>query len=281
MNLLEPQTCWREKKKKKTSHKFLHLHSRDMHAIKTVGFVAITEENTHEGGWVMSDSTCVDCLELVSTCAGVFRDDSTGVPGEVGLPHSFLQGLERITGTTFGGGAAVVRRGGYGGQTLPIWFQFGVDLISLSDGSNQGVSTVIPLQRGKKKKPRSGDDAGHKCGTHSPVHTHHPLKQRSVERHRGRQPSCDEYLCRSCHLLFKLRLCRSIFLHEWLVGLCSFFGFHSSLRDVNRQMNDYHQCALCTHTHTIGHCFPRSTEESAKEKKKVLFNLSGQESFGL
>lgn len=61
------------KKKKKNGHKFLHLHSRDMHAIKTVGFVAITEENTHEGGWVMSDSTCVDCLELVSTCAGFSR----------------------------------------------------------------------------------------------------------------------------------------------------------------------------------------------------------------
>lgn len=36
--------------KKKKSHKFLHLHSRDMHAIKTAGFVIITEQNTHEVG---------------------------------------------------------------------------------------------------------------------------------------------------------------------------------------------------------------------------------------
>lgn len=168
-----------------------------------------------------------------------------------------------------------------------IWRPNSTDLISIWSWSNQsvrwiqsGVSTVIPLQRKKH-------DLEMIRGTnveHTLQHTHHPMKQKCVEHQRERQPSrvsgttC-EYLRRFCHLLFKLWLCCGIFLHKWLIGLCSFFGFHSSLQDINRQMNDYHHCALYTHTHTIDHCFPRSTEESAKEK--VLFNLSRQKSLGL
>lgn len=46
------------------------------------------------------------------------------------------------------------------------------------------------------------------------------------------------YLCSFCHLLFKLRLGCGIFLHVRFVGLCSFFGFYSSLQSVNKQLND-------------------------------------------
>lgn len=122
--------------KKRKRNKFLHLHSRDMHTIKTGGFVGITEENTHEGGWVMSDSTCVGCLELVSACEGFSRWlDWSG--GGSGAATQLSLGIREDHWNHFWWWRCC-GAGGYGGQTLQIWFQFGVDLISLSDGSNQG-----------------------------------------------------------------------------------------------------------------------------------------------
>lgn len=246
-----------------------------MHAIKTCRFCRNHRgEHTWRGLSDVRQHMCWLFRTRVHMCRA-FGEDLTGAPGGSGAAAQLSPGIREDHWNHFWWWSCC-GAGGYGGQTLPIWFQFGVDLISLSDGSNQGVSTVIPLQRRKKKKKKH--DLEMMQGTnveHTLQYTHQPLKQR------GRQPSRVEYLCRSCHLLFKLWLCCSIFLHKWLIGLCSFFGFHSSLQDVNRQMNDYHQCARCTHTHTHNRPLFSKINWRISKGEKVLFNLSGQESFGL
>lgn len=140
-----------------------------------------------------------------------------------------------------------------------IWRPNCVDLILISSLSNQsfrwiqsGLSTVIPLQRKKHNLEMF------RALTHP--HTQHTdrLRNESFEYQKDRQKaefvstyfkwahrtgklSPSEYLCSFCHLVFKLWLSGGIFLHIWLVGLCSFFGFNSSLKNINRQINDYNQ----------------------------------------
>lgn len=172
----QPQTCNPPRKK---SQQFLHLHSKDMHAIKTVGFVAITEENTHEGGWVMSDSTCVYCLELVSTCAGFFEMTWLERRGKWGCRTAFSRdkrgSLEPLL---------VVELLWCG----RIWRPNSTDLILIWSWSNQsvrwiqsGVSTVIPLQRKKHYLEMiQGTNAEHTL-----QRTHRSYKQKSAEHHRG------------------------------------------------------------------------------------------------
>lgn len=148
---------------------------------------------------------------------------------------------------------------------------------------------ALHLDSVAEEKTQSGDDTGHKTwNTHSTGRLHNekcciPRRQglwstSFIEARTIRGEVLSEYLCSFCHLLFKLRLCCGVLLHKRLVGLCGFFGFHSSLQNINKTDK---WLSLGYTLHTMGLCFPRSTRESAKEKAKLRCSSEGEKLSGV